>query len=197
MSVYWESRTIGNTSYTYTGDLNGDGGTSNDLIYIPRDISEMNFQTYTNGGATYSAADQAQAWDQFIENDSYLREHRGEYAQRGAVFLPLVHRADLRIAQDFFVNIAGRRNSFQFRVDIDNFPNLLNENWGVGQRLILTNQPLAVPTAAQGGPVDAQGRAQYRLRTATTGGTLPTEPLEQTAGLSDVYRVMFSFRYTF
>ena len=78
VSVYWESRTIGNASYTFTGDLNGDGGTSNDLIYIPRDISEMNFQTYAAGGVTYTAAEQAQAWNQFIESDSYLRAHRGE-----------------------------------------------------------------------------------------------------------------------
>ena len=191
VSVYWESRTIGNASYTFTGDLNGDGGTSNDLIYIPRDISEMNFQTYAAGGVTYTAAEQAQAWNQFIESDSYLRAHRGEYAQRGAVFLPLVHRADLSVAQDFFFNIAGRRNSFQFRMDIDNFTNLLNDNWGVGQRLVLTNQPLGTPS------IDAQGRAQYRLRTATTGGPLPTESLEQTASLSDVYRIMFSLRYTF
>jgi hypothetical protein len=37
VSFFWESRTIGNASYTFAGDLNGDGGTSNDLIYIPRD----------------------------------------------------------------------------------------------------------------------------------------------------------------
>ena len=27
-SVFWESRTIGNASYTFAGDLNGDGGTA-------------------------------------------------------------------------------------------------------------------------------------------------------------------------
>ena len=41
-----------------------------------------------------------------------------------------------------------------------------------------------VPTAAQGGAVDAQGRAQYRLRTISTGGELVTTPLEQTAGIA-------------
>jgi hypothetical protein len=202
VSVYWESRTVGSASFTYTGDLNGDGGTSNDLIYIARDISEMNFQTYTENGITFTSAQQAEAWNQFIQNDKYLSKHRGQYAQRGAVFLPLVHRADLSVAQDFFVNIFGRRNSFQFRMDIDNFTNLLNENWGVGERLVfsstsppINSQPLAVPSAAQGGPVDAQGRAQYRLRTLN--GQLVTTPLEQSAGIPDVYRMMFSIRYTF
>ena len=82
------------TSYVFSGDLNADGGTSNDLIYIPRDVSEMNFQTFTQGARTYTAAEQAAAWDAYIEQDDYLREHRGEYAQRGAVFLPLVNRLD-------------------------------------------------------------------------------------------------------
>jgi hypothetical protein len=49
-SLFWDSFTGGNTSYIFAGDLNGDGGTSNDLIYIPRDQSEMNFLQYTTGG---------------------------------------------------------------------------------------------------------------------------------------------------
>lgn len=194
VSMFWEARTIGNASYTYAGDLNGDGGTSNDLIYIPRDASEMNFQTFSSGGRTFTAAEQAEAWEAYIQADDYLREHRGEYAQRGAVFLPFVRRLDLSVAQDIFKDIAGRRNLFQFRVDIINFGNLLNSNWGVGQRLIST-QPLVVPTAAQGGPADAQGRAQYRLRVLNN--ELMRKPLETTAFLTDVYRIQLSLRYLF
>ena len=52
-----------------------------------------------------------------------------------------------------------------------------------------------VPTAAQGGPVDAQGRAQYRLRTVNN--ELMTRSLEPTAGLGDVYRFQISLRYLF
>jgi hypothetical protein len=194
VSVFWEGRTAGNASYTFANDLNGDGGTSNDLIFIHRDVSEMNFQPFTVGARTFTAQEQAQAWNAFIEQDKYLRANRGNYAQRGGVFLPMVFRADVSIAQDFFVNLAGRRHAFQFRVDVLNFGNLLNSDWGVGQRLV-TTQPLIVPTAAQGGPADAQGRAQYRLR--TIGSELITRSLEQTAGLSDVYRIQISLRYTF
>jgi hypothetical protein len=194
VSVFWEGRTNGNTSYTFSGDLNGDGGTSNDLIYIHRDVSEMNFQTFTQGGRTFTAAEQAAAWNTYIDQDDYLRKHRGEYAKRGAVFLPLVYRADLSIAQDFYLNIAGRRNTFQFRADILNFFNLLNNDWGVGQRLINT-QPLIVPTAAQGGPADPQGRAWYRLRVVNN--ELMTTSLQQTSDFNDVYRLQFSLRWIF
>jgi hypothetical protein len=201
LSVFWSGYTnpcfAQNTtgcSYTYSGDLNGDGGTSNDLIYIPRDASEMNFQPFTQGGHLYTAAEQAQAWNAYIDQDSYLSKHRGKYAQRNGVYLPLVFRADLSIAQDLFKAIGGKRNGLQFRVDFLNFSNLLNHNWGVGQRLV-NPQPLIVPSSIQGGPADAQGRAQYRLRVVNN--QLMTTSLQPTTLIDDVYRIQFSFRYTF
>jgi hypothetical protein len=195
VSAFWEARTISNNSYTFSGDLNGDGGTSNDLIYVPRDTSEMNFQQYSVGTRTFTAAEQAQAWDAYISADKYLSKHRGGYAERGAVFLPFVRRMDLSISQDVFGSLGGARNSFQVRLDIQNFGNLLNENWGVSQRIVLSSQPLIVPTAAQGGAADAQGRAQYRLRTINN--ELIRTPLESTASLSDTYRMQVSLRYRF
>ena len=101
---------------------------------------------------------------------------------------------DLSLAQDFFMTLGGQRHSFQLRADALNFGNLLNSDWGVGQRLINT-QPLIVPSSTQGGPADAAGRAQYRLRVVNN--ELMTKSLETTASLSDVYRVMFSVRYQF
>lgn len=188
VSVFWEGYTGGNTSYVFSGDLNGDGGTANDLIYIPRNTSEMNFQTYTTGGVTYTSEAQAAAWEAFINQDKYLSEHRGEYAVRNAVFLPMVYKTDLNISQDLFANLWGKRHTVQFRMDVLNLANLLNKDWGVGRRLV-SNSPLISPS------VDAQGRAQYRLR--LVGGQMMTKSLEPTAGLGDVYRLQFSLRYTF
>ncbi len=194
LSVFHEVRNVGVDNYTFSGDINGDGGTQNDLLYVHRDQSEMNFQTFTAGGRTYTAAAQAAAWDAYISQDSYLSKRRGQYAERGGVLLPLVHRMDLSIAQDIFTNIRGRRHSLQVRADVLNFGNLLNSNWGVGQRLV-NRQPLIVPTAAQGGPADAQGRMQYRLRTISN--ELMTNSLENTTFLSDVYRFQVMLRYQF
>lgn len=188
ISAFWESRTIGNTSYIFSGDLNGDGGTANDLLYIHNNVGEMNFQAFTAGGVTFTPEQQAAAWDALIANDPYLSKHRGEYAVRGAVFLPLVNRLDFGITQDVFTSIGGERHRFQFRVDIINFGNMLNKNWGVAQRLV-SNSPLTNPAA------DAQGRATYRLRAINN--QLMTNTVEQTADLNDVYRVMFSLKYFF
>ena len=41
---------------------------------------------------------------------------------------------DLSFMQDVFRNIGGKRNSGQFRLDVTNFGNLLNSDWGVSQR---------------------------------------------------------------
>ncbi len=206
LSVFAQSFTQGNTSYTFSGDLNGDGSTTNDLIYIPRDQSEMNFQPYTQAASgsvparTFSAAEQAAAWDAYINQDPYLSKHRGQYAQRNAFFLPAINQVDLTVTQDLFHDVLRKRNGIQLRADILNLGNLINHNWGVGTRLV-NNQPLIVPSGAQGGPVDSQGRAQYRLRAIINGQTntweLMNTTFQPTAGLTDVYRLQFGLRYSF
>jgi hypothetical protein len=194
VSFFWESRTIGNNSYTFAGDANNDSATNNDLIYIPRNATEMNFQPFTASGVTFTAAQQAAAWEAYISQDEYLSSHRGEYAQRGAVFLPMVHRMDLSLQQEFFASIKGHRHTFQLRLDMLNFGNLLNGDWGVSQRMI-SNQPLTVPSAAQGGAVDANGALQYRFR--NFGTELMSKTYEPTATLNDVYKFQIMLGYRF
>ena len=108
IGMFWESRTLGNTSYIFAADSNGDGA-NGDLIYIPRNTSEMNFVTFTAGGNTFTAEQQTAAFESYIAQDKYLSAHRGEYAERGAVFLPLLHKLDFSLTQDVFKNIKGRR----------------------------------------------------------------------------------------
>jgi len=187
ISGFWETRTLGNTSYVFASDSNGDGATG-DLIYIPRDVSEMNFQAFTAGGISFSAAQQAEAFEAYINQDKYLSDHRGEYAQRGAVMLPLLHKLDLSVTQDVFKNIKGHRNAGQFRIDIQNFGNMLNSDWGVGQRVIRNNS-LSSPAA------DAQGRLGYRMQVVNN--QLVRNTFESSALLLDVYQFMLSFRYSF
>lgn len=187
VSLFFEGFTPGNASYIFAADANNDGGT-NDLIYVPRDQSEMRFQEYSSGGVTYTADQQAAAWDAYIEQDKYLSTRRGEYAERNAVFLPMTWRADLSISQDLAVMAGGRPNRLQVRLDILNFTNLLNSNWGVGQRMV-SNSPLTNPSA------NSAGELQYRLRAIS--GQLMDKTFEKTAGTNDVYRLQLGLRYLF
>ena len=145
-------------------------------------------------GRTFTSTEQAAAWDAYINQDPYLSQHRGEYAVRNAARLPMVYRLDFSVAQDLFKNIGSGRHSLTFRADFLNFSNLISHDWGVGQRFVGTtaagrNQPLT--NAA----VDANGAARYRLRVVN--GELLNKTFETTAGLSDVYQIQFSLRYSF
>ena len=181
-------------SYTFAADMNGDGST-NDLIYIPRDQSEMNFSAFTIGARTFTAAEQAAAFDAYIQQDPYLKDHRGQYAERFGLMFPMLRRLDLNISQDLFGNIGGQRNGFQIRADILNFGNLLNSNWGVGQQSVLAqnnnNQLFLLTNPA----VDAQGRSTYRL--ATVNNELVQNTFKSSAFTSDVWQFMLSLRYSF
>ncbi len=192
LSLYGEGFSLGRFSYTYSGDLNGDGGTANDLLYIPKDKSEMNFMPIT-GSAPFTADQQADAWDAYIEQDAYLSKHRGEYAVRNGASIPMVYRVDLSISQELFATFFKKRNTLQFRIDFLNFTNFLNKNWGVAQRYI-NAQPLIV-TSTGGAQADAQGRAQYKLRVINN--QLMSKTLEQSLSINDVYRIQFGFRYNF
>ena len=198
VSLFTEGRTQGNTSYTYAGDANGDGA-SNDLIYIPKNTAEMNFQQYgvdasgrvvtTNPARTFTIAEQQAAWEAYIVQDKYLSAHRGEYAARNAVFLPMQFKSDLGVTQEIFTQSGGKRNALAIRFDILNLDNLLNNKWGAGQRLV-SNQPLT----SQG--ADAAGALVYRLRNIVT-DLLPPATYQNTIGQSDVWRMQLGLRYTF
>jgi hypothetical protein len=116
--------------------MNNDG-TSNDMIYIPAALSEINLVPIT-GSNPVTVDAQWKALNDYIMGDDYLRKHRGEYAERNAARLPFSHQFDVRILQDVAVNIGSTRNKLQVSFDILNFGNLLNKHWG--ESLYLSNQ---------------------------------------------------------
>jgi hypothetical protein len=119
-------------SFVYAGDVNGDGMAGNDLIYIPANQGEINLASYVDGsGNTVTADEQWAKLDAFIEQDDYLKEHRGEIADRFGAVNPWWWNIDFRFMQDFAFLLGGMRHTFQLSVDILNVPNLLSSEWGV------------------------------------------------------------------
>jgi hypothetical protein len=124
------------SSYTYSGDLNNDGtGGNNDLIYIPRNQSEIILVPVNTGGGTITdTRTPAQIWNQlnnFINQDPYLSKHRGSVAERNAVVLPYFKRLDLNITQDFYLKTGKEKHTLRVSFDIINLGNFLNKNWGL------------------------------------------------------------------
>lgn len=140
ISTFFEYAQGGRFSYTYGGDINGDGSNLNDLIYIPTSaqINQMQF----------SGTGQAAAFDQFISQDKYLNGRRGSYAERYGALAPWRGKWDMKFIQELKV---GKTNSIQFSIDILNVGNLINSNWGLVQQPNAV-QPIGVTVDASGVP---------------------------------------------
>lgn len=127
-------------SYTYAGDMNGDGISGNDLLFVPRDASQI--VLIPARGDTRTAAEQWAQLDAFIAQNPYLSQRRGMYAERNGARLPWVHQVDFGIQQEILApGVGGRGVRAQLSFDIRNFGNLLNSAWGL-ERATTTVQPL-------------------------------------------------------
>jgi len=135
-------------SYCYNGDANGDTQSANDLIYIPRNFEEVKDHLVADGFDSQEAA--WAAMNNFIEQDDYLSNHRGEYAKRNGALAPFANQLDLSLYHDIKVfQKNGRFHTLRFSFDIANFLNLLNKDWGVQQTTVLGYQQYQFLTVTQ------------------------------------------------
>ena len=180
-------------SYIVAGDLNGDRVNNNDLLFVPQKGSDIRFSPLTVGIRVYTETEQQAAFDAFIEQDEYLSTRRGQYAERNGGLLPYLHRVDLSVAQDVFVKIGGKRNSFQIRADILNFGNMVDNKFGVSQR---ATAPQLLNFVSR----DANNVPTYRLQTQrlTDGSTvLVKDSYQYNSSVFDVWSAQLGIRYTF
>ena len=118
------------TTYNYS-DVNGDGASGNDLVFVPTSLDEL---IIYDGAYPVSKpyTDQNAAWEllnTFINEDPALAAARGTIIERNASRTPWYHGVDARIAQD--IPIPGLKgNRLQVTLDIQNVLNLLNHEWG-------------------------------------------------------------------
>ncbi len=195
-----EALKSGRYSYTVGGDLNGDGINNNDLMFVPNAASDIIFvpNRVTTTNVIYTPAEQAAAFESFINQDKYLALKRGQYTERNAGLLPWLTSFDFSAIKDFNVNVAGKKNTLQVRMDVLNFGNLLNKNWGVGNRLV-ASQPLVFAGLAADGKTPT-----YRLNTQSVtnpDGSASTFLLRDTYvnrnSIGDVWVMQFGVRYIF
>ncbi len=144
----FEAANNGTASYVYNGDVNGDNaGGNNDLMYIPRDRSEIVLvKSATPTGTTFvDPRTPDQIWaqlDAFIKQDPYLSKHRGEVAERNGALAPYFKRVNMNFTQDFYIESKDKtRHTLRLTIDIINVGNLINRQWGVG-KTFNRNSPL-------------------------------------------------------
>ena len=197
IGAIYELANNGVTSYVYNGDLNGDGNSGNDLIYIPKTASDINMVKVGSGGlGTGTSTDtrtSAQIWSQldaFISNSTYLNTHRGEYAKRNAVVLLYFSKLDLNITQDLNLKVGKESHTIKFSLDMINAGNFINRDWGV----------VKIPTATnilkyEG--ISADGKTPSFSLPFQTGTTPFTQPFQNSTGISSRWQMMFGIKYLF
>lgn len=139
VSVFYTGYSGSAYSYIYNGDLNKDGTSGHELMYIPRDKTELDFGYLDTSKKFVKSDAEADAYFAFAAQDPYLSKHAGEIAKRNAAHEPFYHRFDVRLLQD--IKIKGSK--LQLSADVINAANLLNSSWGLNQ-YVVTNSPLNV-----------------------------------------------------
>lgn len=128
VSLVYNAQSGNPFSYVMTRGLirDVDNNENNDLIYVPKNSSEILFTQ--NGTLTPEA--QWQLFDSYIENDDYLKTRRGQYAERNGAKLPFTNVVDLKLQQEFNIKLGAKKYQVQVSYDVFNFTNMLNRNWG-------------------------------------------------------------------
>ncbi|GGD24333.1 TonB-dependent receptor [Hyunsoonleella pacifica] len=129
ISFLYNGRAGSPFSYVYRGDVNRDGSSRNDIIYVPRDVSEIHLIDITDasGNVTVTANEQWQRLNAFIESDPYLRERRGQVAERNGARTPWNHELDMKLEYGLQLK---NGNAISLSFDMLNVFNFINKDWG-------------------------------------------------------------------
>jgi hypothetical protein len=182
-------------SYTYAGDLNNDGFNGNDLIFVPKDASQIKLVNASAVGGVADTRTQTELWNQldaFISNNPYLSTRRGQFAERQALVLPWVHRADLNFTQDFYIKHKDSKHTLRFTADVYNFTNLISKELGI-QQIPTTMTPLNFVR------LDADGKTPIFSFPYLDGrNKVPfTESFRDNVGFGSRYQIQLGVRYLF
>ena len=189
-----------------TGDLNGDGQSQNDLMYVPKnamDATEMLFTGFNSpvGATKANAVAMATAFENFISGTPCLQSARGTILTRNACRNPWVNEFDISAAQSLGKIGGSRFENLQLRLDIINFGNLLNKNWGrqafsdqggtCGQicsaTVVLTHTGNQLPSGVTTNSPSAQGIFTFD----------PNYVTYRVDNASSNYRMQMSMKYSF
>ena len=180
-------------TWIFTGDVNGDGISYEDPAYIPT-LNDPLVQ-FVDYRGTPASDELVQQFQNFISNDKYLGKHRGQIAGLNESHAPWNNSFDMSFSQEipgFFEGAKG-----QIRLDIHNFLNLLNKDWGDVRYLQYDTRNLA---GYRG--VNDQGQYLYEIPTDRSGNFEASPYVTRDAGSNPTrvisrWSALLTVRYTF
>ncbi|MFC0678900.1 carboxypeptidase regulatory-like domain-containing protein [Lysobacter korlensis] len=166
-SMFYEGRYGRPFSYVFGNDANGDGSFGNDVFYVPASPGNVAFTANSTG------ADR-EAFFNYLASNPDLVSRRGTATSRNQGTSSWRNVVDVRFTQDIPLGFGEARA--QVFLDIENFGNLLNREWGQVQE---AGFPYTLSVADYAG-VTADGRYVFdvsRYVNETTGAvSLPSLP---------------------
>jgi len=192
----------GKLSYVSSNDMNGDGQT-NDLIFIPNQATDMSFAALTVGSGataqTFTPAQQQTAYDAYIDGNPYLKGLRGQYAERNGGYYPSLTRFNFSLVQEvyFKVGVKQMKNTLQFRFDILNAANMLNNKWGVGSVTTSFNPLTLASVDAAGNPVYKMATQVIKNADGSTSTILLRDSFTKSITIDNVWQAQIGIRYIF
>lgn len=189
------------TRYSYNLGTNvvNDYG-SNALMYVPESreaLNAWNFMDVTNsktGKVTYTADAQRDDFWNYINQDSYLKNRKGQYAERGGAVMPWHHQLDFKFNQNFYLNVGGQKNTLQFGVDIKNLANLLNSSWGLYKSVKNTS---ALKWSAENKDKETGVVTPAHFNFQKDGKNVLSKTYTNLTSFNSTYSIQFSIRYIF
>jgi hypothetical protein len=108
-------------AWAVDNDVNGDGQSQNDLVYVPRSASDISL----------SNPNKFDTLNTFIASEPCLREQRGRIMTRNSCRNPWNHFLDVRLAK---VITTWQGQALEISADVFNFLNLIHSEWGLNRQ---------------------------------------------------------------
>lgn len=186
-------------SYIFNGNVTNDASAPGNLIRVPISREELNDWNFVDNGQytdadgnkqTYTADMQRDDFWTYINQDDYLKERKGQYAERGGAKMPWHHQLDFKFKQDFMLMVGGRKHTLQLGCDITNVLNMLNSDWGTYKQVTGNN---LLSYRAGSGANGGNGTFTYNM----VNGARHLTTYQKYNSVASTYKVMFSIRYIF
>ena len=192
VSLFYEGGSQGRFSYVYSSSIVRDGS-NNALIYVPKDATEITFVDQTVNSKVWTAAEQSTAFFKYIEQDDYLKTRKGKFAERNGAQLPWVNRFDFKVAQEFFVNVGGKRNTIQVSLDVLNVGNLINPDWG--KTYLFNQNNILVPNNMSS--VTATGTVKPNFKLNPYNNEMLSKTFRDNVSFASTYSMQLGIKYIF
>ena len=150
------------------------------------ELNSWDFAESTYGDAKnpskYTADMQRDDFWTYINQDNYLKNRKGQYAERGGAKMPWHHQLDFKYVRDMQIEIGKTKHALQLGIDIENLPNFLCKDWGLFKQVT-------------GNALLSYSKGQYTYNTVDNARHLETS--QNYLSTASTYRIMFTIRYMF